>query len=128
MYSTSIHQKPPPKTPIYSKFKKRPVGTVYPSRAVFRKTIKGSRHLLRQPPAIAFDISTLQDAQAAGATWCEVEDLETLTTYRAKIEHIFEKGTKFNRGWGDQIYLEIPNGWIVTTKPVQLGMFEGVAA
>ena len=123
--SSSIVTQKPSKIPIYTKYRKSPVGNVYPGRETFRKTIRGSKHLLRQPPAIAFDTSTLYDAQAAGAVWCEVEDTETRTTYRAKIDRILEKGTAFNRGWGDQIYLEI-GFWITKTKPVQLGMFEGV--
>jgi hypothetical protein len=92
---------------------------------VFCKTIKPN-HYLKKPPAIAFDICTLDDAEAAGATHVEVTDRESGLVYRASIAHIRAKGFEFDRGWGDQIGLHL-SGW---TKrqiggPIQLKM-EGV--
>ena len=70
---------------------------------IFYKKIKGSRHLLRKPHAIASDINSLLQAKLTGATRMEVVDVETGYIYRATIEEILEKGIEFNRGFGDQI-------------------------
>jgi hypothetical protein len=80
----------------------------------FYKTIRAN-HYLKFPPSIAFDISTLDQAEQAGAVWVEVRDKDNGTTYRSTIEHIREKGTPFNRGWGDQIYLPL-DGWMRSKK------------
>lgn len=105
------------------------VGTV--KGDIFYKRIQGSKHLLRQPPAIAFDICTLEQAKKAGAKNAKISDTETETTYTAELEHILEHGTRFNRGWGEQIYLPL-NGWIkkVKTKKnfADLPLFAGVKA
>jgi hypothetical protein len=114
------------KIPIRSKWRKKPVGDVFPARKTFRKTIRGSRHFLRKPTlSIANDIDVLERAQSAGAEWCEVEDLETHTTYRAKIDTILERGYRFNRGWGNQVALEL-GAFIQQAKPVQLSLLDGV--
>lgn len=89
------------------------VGTVRGD--TFYKSIQGSKHLLRQPPAIAFDVCSLEQAKAAGVIFVKVTDTETKTTYTAELSHILEHGTRFNRGWGEQIYLPL-NGWIKRTK------------
>ena len=83
----------------------RVVGHV--ANGIFYKAIKGSKHLLRSPRAIAFDVSSLTDAQAAGATQVQVTDTETSTVYRALITLIIEKGRRFNRRFGDQIFLTL---------------------
>lgn len=72
---------------------------------VFSKRVHGSRHFLRKPPAIALDIDTVEQALRLGATKVEVYDMESGMLYRAKIDLIFEKGFRFNRGFGDQIAL-----------------------
>lgn len=82
---------------------------------IFYKSFQGSKHLLRHPPAIASDICTIIQAQAAGATKAVFTDTETKTTYTAELSHILEHGTRFNRGWGEQIYLPL-NGWIKKTR------------
>ena len=58
----------------------------------FRKHLCGSQHFLRKPPSIAFDVSTLQDAERAGAVNVLVIDDETGTEYRASIARIWERG------------------------------------
>lgn len=74
----------------------------YVSGGVFYKSVKGSKHFLRTPRAIAFDVSTLHDAEAAGAHHVEVTDMETGKTYRAAVSTIWAKGWEFNRGFGRQ--------------------------
>ena len=95
----------------------------------FQKSIKGSKHMLHKPPAIAFDVSTLDQAERAGAVKVQVIDQETGITYRANLEHIKEKGFTFNRGFGEQIALTM-EGWSQTRRgrlPVsQPALFKGM--
>jgi hypothetical protein len=89
---------------------------------VFSKSIRGSRHMLRHPRALAFDVSTLNEAEMIGAKWVEVFDLDYKTVYRASIRLIWEKGRRFSRGFGEQIFLTLENFTITRPGgPVQLG-------
>jgi len=81
------------------------VGAVY--NGVFTKKIKGSKHILRKPPAIAFDVCTIEQAKEAGALRVQVTDIETCKVYSASLERVLEKGTFFNRGFGEQVFLPI---------------------
>jgi hypothetical protein len=72
---------------------------------VFLKRVKPSVHFLKKPPAIAFDISSLHQAQQAGARWVRVIDSEGGKIYQAPLSMVFSKGFQFNRGYGDQIGL-----------------------
>ena len=71
----------------------------------FYKTVSGSKHFKRTPAGIANDVSVINDALRAGATWAEITDRETGTVYRASIELINDKGIRFNDGFGNQINL-----------------------
>lgn len=73
----------------------------------FTKLVRGSKHFLRKPPAIAFDIPTLEYVRNHGANIVRVIDNETGKSYVASIETIFKHGFEFNRGYGDQIALEM---------------------
>lgn len=77
---------------------------------VFVKRIKFSKHTLRTPHAIAFDVSTLDDAERAGATIAEIHDVETGHTYTATMELIRSKGFPVRRGFGNQWALTM-NYW-----------------
>lgn len=92
---------------------------------VFHKTIKPN-HYLKKPPAIAFDIASLDDAEAAGAVFVEVTDRESGLVYRASMAHIRSKGFEFDRGWGRQVGLPM-GGWTKRQVggPIQLKL-EGV--
>ena len=80
----------------------------------FFKTIR-KNHILRKPPAIALDLQSLRDAEAAGATHVEIDIREDGTIYRAPISGIWAKGFEFDRGWGSQQGLVL-NGWVKTKK------------
>ena len=97
--------------PIYSG--SRIVGEV--EGDTFSKTITGSKHLLRTPAAIAFDVATIDQAVKLGAAKIRVYDRETGNVYKASIEHLKENGFTFNRGFGEQIAL-VMDGWIKTRK------------
>jgi hypothetical protein len=72
----------------------------------FYKTIK-NKHMLKVPPAIANDISALEDAANAGANFVCITNKDSGITYTTSIGRIFRKGVKFNRGFGEQIFLPI---------------------
>ncbi len=91
----------------------------------FKKSITGSRHFLRKPPAIAFDVSTLRDVEDAGALSVEVLDRETGRKYHAPISLVLAKGFFFNRGFGEQIglslrYFDVTGGNVTTTRAAEV--------
>lgn len=125
--------------PIYLRGTTKPVGRV--SGIWFEKTIQGSKHLLRVPMlALAFDVSTLEDAAAAGATAVAVTDSENGRIYRQRITTILQHGFEVRRGFGRQLALPltaysidgrapaVPPGEPVTNqerKEAQLSLFGG---
>ena len=92
----------------------------------FRKTIKGSRHLLHKPAAICLDSDALDRAVAAGATRVEVVDTETGTTYSQTIAQVKRAGFVIDRGWGIQLALVL-SAWQVQRpgEAKQLALFGG---
>lgn len=125
--------------PVYLRGTEKPIGTV--RGQTFYKTIQGSKHLLRHPPALAFDLSTLEDAERAGATHVAVTDSETGRTYRAAIATIRRDGFPVVRGFGKQIALPLASYSVDGQQPeaeraaatnqgrkdLQLGLFGGAA-
>jgi hypothetical protein len=75
-----------------------------------------NNHILKYPLAIANDIQALHDAERAGALYCVFTNTDTGIVYRVPIAKIWDMGTRFNRGWGDQIYLTL-NNWTQTRDP-----------
>jgi hypothetical protein len=73
-----------------------------PKGRLFRKTLHGSKHILKRPPAIAFDLDTLRQVELAGGTAIEVKDVETDIVYYATLTTVWTKGFALNRGFGDQ--------------------------
>lgn len=71
----------------------------------FYKNVRGSAHFLHNPRAIAFDISSLEDARDYGAKCVHIYDSERRMSYYALISTIFEKGFRIDRGYGEQIAL-----------------------
>jgi len=73
----------------------------------FYKNLIASKHFLRVPRAIAFDVSSLTDAERAGARCVQVTDIETSRIYRQSIATIRAKGFRVARGYGEQIALAL---------------------
>ena len=92
-------------TPIYLRGTCKPIGIVHGD--TFTKSIDGSKHMLRQPKAIAFDVSTLDDAESIGATNAAITDRDTGLTYYASIADIRRYGFSVVRGFGRQIALPL---------------------
>jgi hypothetical protein len=91
---------------------------------VFRKSIRGSVHMLRRPRAIAFDVSTLRDAEAAGARFVVVHDSDSGHYYHAPMSTVWAKGFRVSRGYGDQWALRVER-FDEDEQPKQLGLFGG---
>ena len=128
--------------PIYLRGTSQVVGRV--DGQWFYKTIRGSVHILRVPMlSIGFDVSTLEDALAAGALHVAVSDSETGKVYRQSIENVMRYGLEVRRGFGRQIALrltaysidgqppEVPPGEAPRTnqevKEAQMSLFGGAA-
>jgi len=91
----------------------------------FYKTLRASVHFLKRPPAIAFDVSSLFDAQDAGATKVHITDQETGRVYVARIADILRDGRRFNRGFGDQVYYLLTR-WRHPDAPQQMTLFDAL--
>src|SRR3972149_6611814 len=73
---------------------------------IYTKTVTGSIHRLRKPPAWAVDISDLAEAERLGATRIEIFDRESGTIYTSTIENFRAHALPVNRGYGRQLALE----------------------
>jgi hypothetical protein len=103
---------------------------------VLTKTVDGSRHFLKNPPAIAIDAGAIAEAERLGVEQIAVTDRESGITYRATLAELYAHGWRFNRGYGAQIALRLtrwhtngePTPAVNTAprpiaEPVQLGLF-----
>jgi hypothetical protein len=73
----------------------------------FIKNLHSSRHFLRKPEAICFDIESIEKVVKLGAKLIKILDLDTGRIYEASIALLKEKGIHINRGFGDQIALPL---------------------
>ena len=74
---------------------------------VFHKTVRGSVHMLRHPPAWAISIEALLQAEELGAKSVRVCDTESGHTYTASVDLVRRKGFTFDRGHGRQVGLPL---------------------
>lgn len=100
--------------PIFSNGKV--VGKV--SGETFVKRLYRSRHFLRIPPAICFAVSSLDDAELAGAKLVEIFERESGAIYRAPIELIRSRGIRVCRKHGEQIGLPLAY-WSINGQPAK---------
>lgn len=85
---------------------------------VFQKRLKGSRHFLRDPRAVAFSVESLEDAKHAGAKVFEVIDVETATVYTIDLA-IFERYSfPVNRGYEPQLACRLSHFTVNGVPPV----------
>ena len=126
--------------PIFLRGTDKVIGRVI--GGTFAKVIQGSRHLLRTPAALGFDLSTLEDAERAGAVDVAVTDSDTGRVYRQTIETIRRYGFPVTRGHGRQWALSLDHYSVDGAQPdaerraadtnqqrkeLQLGLFGGAA-
>jgi hypothetical protein len=88
---------------------------------VFCKRLR-REHFLTNPPAIAFDVQSLDQAERAGAQSVEIFDSDSGHTYRAAISTIRARGFFLNRGFGEQIALSLSE-WRRDDGAEQLSLF-----
>ena len=69
---------------------------------VLRKAVLASKHFLRTPRGIAFDVAILDAARRAGVTTVEVYEREQQRTYTATLADFERWGVPVNRGFGAQ--------------------------
>ena len=87
-----------------------------------RKLVHGSRHMLKSPRAWAIDAHALTVARTLGAVGVRVEDQETGKTYLADWAALDAHGYRFNRGFGDQVALQLTY-WQLQGEPIQAALF-----
>lgn len=74
---------------------------------VLYRTARSSKHLLRKPPAWAFERHILEKARRMGATQVLVEDADTKTVYTAPLSAFDLYGITIQRGYGEQVALPL---------------------
>jgi len=90
---------------------------------VLRKRIRGHRHMLRRPPAIAFAVEAIEQALALGAERIEVFDMDGGRRYAVSMSDFLRHGVEFDRGHGRQIFLRL-GLWRDPDSPAQLRLFD----
>lgn len=75
-------------------------------------------HILRRPPAIAFDATLIAEAQRRGVRTVSVLNTDSERRYSVTLADFQRYGFRFNRGWGDQIALELKY-WAIDGAPPQ---------
>ena len=86
------------------------------------KRVQESKHLLRSPRGWAVDAYALSVARTLGAIAVRIEDTETGKVYRADLATIDAHGYRFNRGYGDQVALQL-KFWQLQGAPTQQPLF-----
>ena len=74
---------------------------------VFRKTIKGSLHILRCPPAIAIDAYAYEQEIKPTHERIEVLDIESNRAYTISIDSFERNKEELDRGHGRQVYARL---------------------
>lgn len=115
-------QQPSPTNNIPIYLRGRVIGRV--EGDVFHKVLSKSRHFLRRPPAIAFDVSTLRDARQAGADRVRIVDRDSGDVYEATIDEIEEHGFPVRRGYGDQVALSLGRWAVNGQAPTRAHAFD----
>jgi hypothetical protein len=80
----------------------------------FKKNIKGSKHILHAPPAIALSVESLAQAEQAGAREIEVTDTESERVYCASVEHFRRYAFPLQRGGFEPQRALTLDRWTVT--------------
>jgi hypothetical protein len=93
---------------------------------VYQKHIHSSKHLYRKLNAFAFDVSTLDEADIAGAIWVEIHDDDTGKVFHTTIANIRANGIPLNHVT-KQLALPLSQwckGSVVEPEPRQLPLLE----
>ena len=94
---------------------------------IFSKSIAGSKHLLKAPPAIALDADSYDGLRENFRT-IKVTDRETGRTYVISADEFDRFKVQMDRGYGRQYFVPLGNWDIHPAGPRQLGFDLGDAA
>ncbi len=89
---------------------------------VFKKSISGSRHILRKPRAIALAVESLKQAEQVGASEIQITDKETGKVYSCSIERFKEYSFPIQRG-GFEPQLALPIERFNTSEPLDYSSY-----
>jgi len=87
----------------------------------FYKNIKGSKHLLTTPPALALSVDSLTQAERAGATEIEITDKESGCIYFSTISHFRRYSFDLQRGGYEKQRALVLERWTVTHTDAPTG-------
>ncbi|MCO6450410.1 MAG: hypothetical protein J5I90_06435 [Caldilineales bacterium] len=73
---------------------------------VFYRTIR-TRHILRAPPALAFEAEVIGEIEAAGAGQMVIGNVDTGRIYRSTLENFQRYCFMLDRGYGPQLALPL---------------------
>ena len=71
------------------------------------KTIDSKKHMLKLPPALAYDTFVIEQAEGYGVQYHVIQDRVTKRLWSAGHTDMQIHGFTFNRGFGEQIALEL---------------------
>jgi hypothetical protein len=92
----------------------RKVGTVVGE--TFYKEIRGSKHIMRNPHAIFFDIASLREVESCGAKFIHIIDKETGDVYTCSLSDVWQYAIYKNYGFGEQVGLAANRFNVTTTQ------------
>jgi hypothetical protein len=90
----------------------------------FYKSVSGSKHRLRQPPAWAIDAEAFDTEIKPNSTKIVVVDRETGMEYQASVETFERFKGELDRGFGRQYFLPLPQWQIRGNGQRQLRLWE----
>ena len=98
----------------------------YVVAGVWRKAARASVHMLRNPRGWAVDLSDLNAAERGGARYVAIFDQESLQTFWAAIETVWQRGLVIERGCGRQLALTLDR-WAASKQEAALDGEPGVS-
>ena len=87
------------------------------------KTIDASKHMLKQPPAFAYDTFIIDQAEEHGVLYHVIHDRSTKRTWSTWHTTVQLHGFTFNRGFGEQTALTLPF-WNEGAEPIETKVIE----
>ena len=91
----------------------------------FIKTVVGSKHQLKSPPAWAIDAQAFDNEVRSNVTEIVIKDKESGLEYHSSVEHFDKHKGTLDRGFGKQYFLTL-NYWEERGNgPYQLSLWGG---
>ncbi len=87
----------------------------------FTKRVKGSKHMLRQPPAWGIDAPIFDEQIKPNCDTIVVIDMETDKKYQVSVELFNKQKGTLDRGFGKQYYLTL-KWWNSEKSRAQMAM------